>query len=269
MVFVQRLVFQTLSAFTILLVIVAGPVYAENKPVILTIAYEDKEQFPYYLGDTSDVLEMPGVAVEMVQQLEAMVPGIKIELRRYPWKRCLTLLQYGSVDAIFNASFNLERAKFGVYPLKLDSTPDGAKRLTTISYSWYAPFGTNISEIETQLHPIAAPAGYSIVKQLVAEGYDVNEPAHSQQALKMVAVNRVKAAALQTVTGDALLRETPELRGIVRLEPPIVSKPYYLVFSKRFTERHPKLVNEIWEALAVLRETRMPDLEQKYTSRAK
>jgi polar amino acid transport system substrate-binding protein len=243
-------------------------VFAESSVVTLTIAYEDKEQFPYYLGDTDEVLTNPGVAVEMVQQLKTLVPDIKIVLKRYPWKRCLTLLEYGNVDAIFNASYNRERASYGVYPLTEAGLPDLSRRLTTISYSWYALVGTSPKAVESRKFSVAAPAGYSIVKQLQEDGYDVSEPAHSHQALKMVQAGRVRAAALQTVTGDALLQENQGLNGLTRLSPPIISKPYYLVFSQDFMARHPELVTALWQALSQLRESEMPKLIKKYTSSA-
>ena len=72
----------------------------------IKICYEDKEQPPYYMGTTNQVLaDKPGVAVEIVQMLEGMIEGLKIELIRAPWPRCTAYLGKNYVDGIFNASY--------------------------------------------------------------------------------------------------------------------------------------------------------------------
>lgn len=67
-----------------LLLAAAQPAIAET---IAHVAYEDKTQFPYYMGDTQRVLEKPGAAVELVKLLEDRVPGLRIKFSRDPWKR--------------------------------------------------------------------------------------------------------------------------------------------------------------------------------------
>lgn len=47
------------------------PLFADT---LLRVAYENKTQFPYYMGDTSKVLAKPGAAVELVKLLEEQVP---------------------------------------------------------------------------------------------------------------------------------------------------------------------------------------------------
>lgn len=239
---------------------------ADSETLTLVFAYEDKEQYPNYLGNSDVIPEDPGVSVEMVQHLVKHVPGIRIELKRYPWKRCLALLEVGEIDAIFNASYTQERASFGVYPTLDNGLPDESRRLTSISYSWYARVGVTEEEILAKKLPVAAPAGYSIVNQLKAMELNIHQPPHSQSALKMVAANRVQAAALQTVTGDAILEQSDEFSGLTRIDPPIVSKAYYLLFSKDFYQQHGDVAEDLWDALSLLRETEMPALERRYTS---
>ncbi|MDM8517391.1 hypothetical protein QUF76_14430 [Desulfobacterales bacterium HSG16] len=84
--------------------------------VQMVISYEDKEQPPYYMGNSETILEKPGVAVEMIQILEKKIDGLKITLRRTPWKRCTFELGTNSVDGIFNASYKKKRLKIGWYP---------------------------------------------------------------------------------------------------------------------------------------------------------
>jgi len=107
----------------------------------LTIAYEDKEQPPYYMGNTHEILdEKPGAAVEMVMMLSHIIEGVEIKLVRFPWKRCLYSLKGNTVDGIFNASYKKKRLEFGWYPTinrMHDGPVDTSRRITKISYSFY------------------------------------------------------------------------------------------------------------------------------------
>lgn len=232
-------------------------------PETITIAYENSTQFPYYIGDSQNIPENPGVAVEMVLALQEILPGTRIELLRFPWKRCLALLESGQVDAIFNASFTEERDRFALYPRLSNGEIDNSRRLTSISYSWYTTSLNNAEQITTD-KLIAAPAGYSIVKQLENQGYQTTLPPNSLSALRMLSAGRVEAAALQSVTGNYLLATQQSFAEIQRLDPPIVDKAYFLIFSQSFYQRYPYLTEDLWNYLGDLRDTRMPGLIERY-----
>ena len=236
----------------------------DHAPKTLIIAYEDKTQFPYYLGDSQAIPEQPGIAVEMVQALQDVLPNTRIELRRYPWKRGLILLENGRVDAIFNASYTLERSQFGQYP-SFDGAPhDPDYRLTSISYHWYRHADNDVTEPPAPTSDVAAPSGYSVVNLLKSMGYQPSTPESSYSALRMVTAGYVQAAALQTVTGDRLIQQKPELNRLVRIEPAINEKPYYLLFSKSFYNRYPELTEQLWQEIRRQREQRLPALLDTY-----
>ncbi len=254
---IRRAVYGLLCLF---MAISHSSIFAEEPLVKLVIAYENKTQFPYYLGDSQRVLEEPGAAVDIVKLLPQRIPGIEIELVRYPWSRCLALLAAGQVDAIFNASYSENRAEYGVYPHTDDDKLDDTRRLTTISYSWYALKGNEKQIVEK----VVAPQGYSINEQMRARGYTLYEAAQSSSALRMLQAGHVNRAALQTVTGDYLLANDRTFDNIVRLDPPLVIKPYFLLFSRQFYEQHPDLTEAIWTELALLRETQLPERIEHY-----
>lgn len=235
---------------------------------LLRVAYENKTQFPYYMGDTQEVLPKPGAAVELVKMLEERVPGLRVEFSRFPWKRCLEMLRTGRVDAIFNASFNTARLKIGEYPWK-DGEVDTSRRLTTISYYLYARPDVSVdwngSTFGNTDIEIGAPLGYSIVADLERLGVEVVTARSSQQNLQLLAAKRVNAVALQSVTADFLLAQNSEaLDGIVRVEPPLKTKPYYLMLSRQFKAAHPELSEHIWDAVAELRRDKLKGIAQTY-----
>ena len=238
---------------------------------VLRVAYENKTQFPYYMGDTQKVMSEPGAAVELVMLLEERVPGLRIEFRRFPWKRCLAMLKAGKVDAIFNASFNTARLGIGEYPWK-DGKVDSSRRLTTISYYLYAwpdaPIEWDGSAFANTDIEIGAPLGYSIIADLEGLGVMVAKARSSMQNLRLLAARRVDAVALQSVTADFLLEENAsELVGIVRTEPALRTKPYYLMLSHQFKADNPELSEQIWDAVADLREERLEEIAQSYIAK--
>ncbi|WP_339752276.1 transporter substrate-binding domain-containing protein [uncultured Marinobacter sp.] len=257
---------------TLLIFMFWGAAPSVTAQTVLHVAYEDKTQFPYYMGDTQKVLEKPGSAVELVKLLELRVPGLQIKFSRFPWKRCLAMLQAGRVDAIFNASYNSERTLIGDYPRK-DGLIDPDRRLTTISYHLYALPETvlewNGEAFKNPDLEIGAPLGYSIVADLEDLGVSVVKVRSSMQNLQLLIAKRVDAVALQSVTADFLLNNHPEkLTGIVRIDPPLKTKPYYLMLSRQFKAANPDLSEQIWDAVAQLRKEKLEALSRSYISEA-
>jgi len=235
---------------------------------IFTVAYEDKVQFPYYMGETSKVLtDKPGAAVELVKLIESKVPGLKIVLKRYPWKRCLSELEKGNVDGAFNASYKEKRLQFGAYPLQ-EGAVDTSRRLTTIAYHFYKKKGSDFTwdgkkTSESKLS-IGAPRGYSIVSDLKKLGFKVSEANSTEANLRKLQTERVEAVALQEVTGDYFLKVNAQFKDLEKVYPPLKTKPYYLMISNQFKAKQPNTAEKIWNAVAELREEQLQGLTEKY-----
>jgi len=235
---------------------------------IFKVAYENDLQFPYYLGRSSAVpADKPGTAVELVKLLEVKIPGLKIELVRYPWSRCLLNLKRGLVDGIFNASYLEKRLRIGRYPWK-NGAVDTDRRLTTIAYYFYKPKGGTFNwdgkKISAPAMVVAAPLKYSIVNDLNNMKVNVLEVHTSVSTLNKLVHKLVKVAALQEVTGDYYLNHFPQFKGLVKVEPVLKVKPYYLMISHQFSEKHPQLIETIWDTVAKLRAEELPRLTKKY-----
>ena len=241
----------------------------------LILAYEDKEQPPYYMGDTPLVLEdMPGVSVEMVKLLADMIEGVDIKLERCPWKRCLHSLKNNTVNGIFNASYKKSRLELGWYPTTngmRDGPVDESKRLARISYSFYtlkkSAFkwdGHHIKNDERLI--IGAPAGYSVVTELREKGMIVAESPSTKSNLKRLILKRVDVVALQDVTADNILSSgDPMFSNVEKKHPPFVTKSYYLMLSHDFVSQHPEVSNKIWATIKVIRETKFKEIARKYS----
>jgi len=233
----------------------------------MRIAFEDREQYPYYLGEGDAIdWDRPGISVEIVKKVAEDL-GIEVVFLRQPWKRCLISLGSGQVDAIFNSSFVKDRMWYGVYPGTI-RVPDPYYRIATISYSLYRQKGSAASWDGEQLTgvegPIGAVLGYSIVDDLKRMGIKLEEVGSSRQNLVKLAIGRVSGVVLQTVTGDQLLK-SGAFPTIERVDPPIVTKAYYLLMSRAFVRDNPDMAARFWLKIAELRDKMTAQLIHKYT----
>ncbi|WP_207484078.1 substrate-binding periplasmic protein [Arenibaculum pallidiluteum] len=252
-----------LAAFASLLAL--GSVAASAAPK-LVIAYEDKQQFPNYLGNSTDIdANKPGMHVELVKMAAADI-GADLQLVRLPWKRALDSLKKGEVDAVFSGSFSKDRLELGVYPMKGDE-PDDDLRIGTTSYSLYRAKGSPVSwdgkAFSGLKGAVNAPAGYSIVGDLKKMEVSVNESASTTQDLTMLKAGRIDAVAAQEVTADELLKK-PELATLEKVTPPIVTKSYFVIFSHQRMASDPELVKKFWASLARNRTAKGAELAAKY-----
>ncbi|SIQ66126.1 amino acid ABC transporter substrate-binding protein, PAAT family [Alkalispirochaeta americana] len=262
----------------LLLFLLLPPILVVSLPrdIHLTIAYENKEQPPYYMGNTEEVLpRFPGIAVEMVQALEEEIPRLRITLVRVPWSRNLAGLGNNSYDGIFNASYRKDRLHLGWYPTtdgRHQGPPDPDRRITTLRYSLYRRRdsslrwdGEGLRGTPSALNALGAPLGYSIVQDMEQRGITVREVPGTTNALEMILLSRLEGAVLQDVTADALLAAEPErFRLIVKEEIPLEEKDYFLMLSHRFVQAHPGLAQQIWDTLGEIRRTRSEELHARY-----
>ena len=200
----------------------------------------------------------PGLTIEMLRMASERA-NVAIELSRTPWERGLYLIQTGQADAIFASSYVEDRLPYGVYPMR-DGHPDTRRKLFDQSYRLYIRTGSGIGwdgKTLTNLHaPVGATTGYAVVPVLRAMGLEVvEEPSHLANLRKLVA-RRIDAYAELDTHVRPLLRSNPaEFGGIIELSPPVLTKPYYLMFSKIFYDRASEIAERIWDAIALVNES--------------
>lgn len=228
---------------------VAGAV---ERPVIKACT-EDNESYPWLLKNRV------GATVFLLNLVEKQL-NLRFEVAALPWKRCMAELKSGSVDALFKISFTPERAaEIGIYPM-VGERPDPAKRLLIDSYSLYRLKGSSAVQWDGKTlqvtGAIGAQTGFSVVEHLRKSGVLVDEGARDAEShLKKLVLGRVVAVALQTEEGDNSLQADAEFRDrIERISPVLVEKPYYLIFSRQYYARQPKLAASIWNSIELMRE---------------
>ncbi|WP_460532793.1 substrate-binding periplasmic protein [Chitinimonas naiadis] len=227
--------------------------WALDKPGKVRICSEDEDSYPWVLKDK------PGLNVIMMRLVEKQL-GTTVEVQPLPWKRCMALVKAGELDGLFKISFAPDRLETGRYPMVGDR-PDASKRMLDESYSLYRLKGSKVewdgTAIRNAPEPIGAQPGYSIIPQLKGMGMRVDDGVRgAAEHFQKLLVGRVSAVALQTLQGDASLAQRPEfVAKIERIDPPLVTKPYFLMLSKPFVEKYPDFAQKVWETVAVVRES--------------
>jgi polar amino acid transport system substrate-binding protein len=200
----------------------------------------------------------PGLTIEQLRMASER-SNIPIEFSRTPWQRGLYLVETGQADAIFASSYVEERTRYGVYPLK-DGRPDTRRKLFDQSYCLFVREGSEVGwdgKALTNLHaPVGATPGYAVVPVLRAMGVTVEEEPSHLANLRKLAAGRLDAyAELDNQILPLLRNNKAEFDGIVALSPPVLTKPYFLMFSKIAYARAPEIAERTWDAIAEVNES--------------
>lgn len=235
----------------------------------LTFVCEDKEDFPFLIGNQSEIDPIkPGVYIEGFGILGEKL-GIKIRFRRVPWQRAFEIeLKEGRADGLFSASYKKEREDFGIYPMK-NGNIDESRRLATSTYVFYRLKGSDTDydgkELKNLNGNIGAPRGYSVVDDLKKKGYTIRESASTLTDMMNLIEGRVVVVAALELTGDNILKKYAKLnQHIEKIKTPIAIKAYYLMLSKQFVNANPELAEKIWNVVKEIREKNYPELIKKY-----
>lgn len=192
--------------------------------------------------------------------VDQAMPEVSFKYTQAPWKRCLKNIETNVTEGCFSASFKEKRKTYGYYPG--GDSPNKSQRIHSSSYSLYVLKGANISvigklSIDGLNGKVAAPAGYSIGDDLIKKGYQVDAGASlTTHNFEKLLQGRVKAVAALSLNGNNILSKNTKYSDKIQvITPPLIDKPYYLMFSKQFANSNRELVEKIWETIGVLRET--------------
>lgn len=253
---------------TLLAAVLSALVLSAQVPA-LTLACEDKLDYPNVLGNGTEIdARHPGACIEFVKQLGSSL-GLKITIKRLPWRRALELeLRNGTIDGLFPVSYRKDREPFGVWPQK-DGKPDDTRDMFSSSYFFYklrsSPLQWDGMSLTNLKGPIGASRGYSVVQDLKQMGCEVQESDDMRKDVKRLAQGRLEAIAGLEAAQDFLLEDMPGYgKDIVKVQPAISTKRYYLMLSHQFAEKNPELAERIWDKCRELREKELPKILKKY-----
>lgn len=224
------------------------------KAQTITLTYENANSYPWYLTDDR------GIDLILLKMVDDALPEVTFQYKQTPWKRCLNNIKSNVSEGCFSASFKEKRKVFGFYPG--GDTPNTSQRIHSSSYSLYVLNQSSIDvtgklTISGLSGKVAAPAGYSIVDDLIKMGYQVDAGAIStDRNFDKLLKGRAGAVAALTPNGNNILLKHKKYSDKIRvIKTPLISKPYYILFSKKFVKNNKELAEKIWATIGKLRES--------------
>jgi polar amino acid transport system substrate-binding protein len=230
------------------------PATFDGRPT-LSFVFETRANPPRYLGEGTAInWDRPGLTLELLKELGRRLQ-VNLKLERYPWKRALYLVETGEADGVFHASYKAEREKIGVYPKTAEGAPDPSRAIFVQSYALHVLRGSTvrwdgktIGGLEDRT--VGATAGYSIVDDLRKQGVEVETGKVQEINLDKLVAGRIAAyAELENMAAAAIAANPAAYADVVKLSPPLVSKPYYLLLSHAFVDRDPALADAVFETI--------------------
>ncbi|WP_135077511.1 transporter substrate-binding domain-containing protein [Terasakiella sp. SH-1] len=252
---------------------IASAMAGNGKPQELVFGYEDIENPPHYLGTGQTIQQgTPGLVVELLQHVGKRL-GTPVKFERMPWKRGLLNLQKNRLNGLFNASYKKKRTTFAQYPLRYDGGPDASRALMVQRYMLYIKRGKqkfnwngNVLDFHSPLKKVGIKTGYSIATDLQKLGATVEEATNSEKNISKLIVERLIAYAdLENMVDHYLARNPEKAQQVEKVEPPLRTKPYYLIFSQEFYRRYPDFAENFWDEIARFKQTdEYRSLQEKY-----
>lgn len=223
---------------------------ASERPQLSIVAM-DQASPPYLIGEGDRFAPQPGLAVELAQRA-ANACGVELQLLRQPGLRMLQSLKSGSADAALLLSYNEERAQFAVYPLR-DGQPDGRQRMSTLRYVLFVRNDSQLVWDGTRLTPpqavVGSNIGWSVIKDLERYQIRVETALSVGSNFNKLQAGRIDAYAIQDLLAEGYLAAQPQLT-VRALPQQLVSKDYFMPFSRQFAARQPQLVQCMWQQVA-------------------
>ncbi|QOZ83237.1 hypothetical protein DXT74_09265 [Chromobacterium sp. Rain0013] len=199
--------------------------------------------------------QLSGPVIDLTRQA-AEHCGLNVQFRQLPARRLLRGLALNQADAAAMLSFQTDRAKQMLYPMR-DGSADSRLRLTALSYVLYVPQDSTLRWDGYRLDlpeddSVGVNRGWSVTRVLTARRIPTEAGADLEENFAKLQAGRIAAFAMHEPGGDAYLAQHPQLR-MKKLLPPLKTENNYLVFAKAYGQAHPERMRCVWSQLPSLR----------------
>lgn len=243
----------------------------------ITVATGVNDDPPYVYGDSQIATLYPGITIEILKLIEAKY-DIQFIVKKLPWKRVVAKVKDNSLDGGFHFSYKPLRKSFVAYPILTGkAVPDPKYSISNRSYSLYRFKGQTIywngqQFISNPPHKlnIAAIRGGSITQDIQELGHHLTAVSNDQQLLDLLLARRVDVfVALENMLDPKIRTLAPKSRLLIeKTHPPVVNKPYYIAFSKRFYKEHKEIAWNIWNTIQHIKQSgKLDDIYTRYSNR--
>jgi len=223
--------------------LLAWPLHA--RAVTLRLCTSEVPFYPYTMPDGG------GQFQRRLMQAGDRV-GLTVVLSVAPRARCLQNTRTGESDALIGV-FTPDRLAWLDYPMRAGRA-DEERSLGSVRFLLYRRVGSDYGWdgrrfIGMGQQPLGVQFGYQYGVKLAELGVAVDDRATTaEQLMAKLAKGRVALALVQQEQARQVLSQMPG-HGIEALEPPFSQQAFYAIVTRSFEQRHPALVDRLWEAL--------------------
>jgi polar amino acid transport system substrate-binding protein len=242
------------KSLCVLLAFMTGTAAHAAKEPPLRLCFEDVEQRPWSTPDGK------GLNFELLKRVELLLNEQFIYSAK-PWKRCLSELKIGQVDAVVGAADAIDRRAWSRIPQLPDGREDPGRALFEDAALVFLRVGGNGGwDGHTLVAPgkvVVVQTGYLVGQQLREKGYIPHDTVKSAaDALRMLVTGSFDVAILQGLEASKLVHEDPRFKGKVRQ----AALPYsvvnlHLMVARGIYQRDPQRVEAIWQAIGNVRQS--------------
>lgn len=232
----------------------------------LKLCYPDKDSPPNQMGNDEKVANPPGLSLDVISQA-AHDLKINVEYFRVPTNRVFLTLKKEEADGIFVFSFLPERLEYGAFPFK-NGEIDSSKRVFSLKYHFYknknSPISWNGEKLLNLKSFMGASRGSSVLETLKKLNIPFEESKGSEVLFKKVSSGRLDALVEHDLTIDIFNSKIEDNLKIIKLNPPLLVKDYFLVFGKHFYEKNKELCEKFWAQIGKIRDVTIKNNIHKY-----
>ena len=209
----------------------------------LVIARGESDYQPYeYLEE--DNKTVTGITPELINEAALML-GIKITYKSYPWARAVANARTGKVDGIMQIFKTQERIKFLYFPdteIGFEETAFFTHKQSEVKYSG------NIQDL--QPYTIGSIRGFSYGSAFDSADYLKRQLAVNMlMLLKQFEANRFRVGIGEISVIKFHANKLGISHKLVFLQPSVSMDPYYLAFSKAKGKTHEELADAFSKAI--------------------
>ncbi len=200
---------------------------AQPVPAKLTLVTSEYPPFEYTENGVAR-----GLSVEIVQAVFRQM-GQPIEIKAFPWKRALFMIQGGSADAAFTTNRTSEREAYGVFPK--ESLLSGTISFFSLSDASYRYTGDLASLSHCRVGTDRGSSYGDVFDEAVRSGQlRIIESDTPDISLRALITKRVDLYLVDDYVAWHLARKNGVTSRIRRLTPPFAATvPAYLMFTRK------------------------------------
>jgi len=223
LIFMIRTAIHVLCVISFVFLVSGEAAAARLRPEKLTVVYT--EWYPYTYGEESAA---EGFEIDTFKSVMDKM-GIKVEFLKFPFKRCLKMLEDGNAQVLISILKTPERQKYAIFPEEHISISKTLFFTKTDARVQYKGSFKNLKN-----HSIGVIAGFSYGKAFDNAAYlNKDEVLDAERLIKMVLGGRYEIGIEDQAVVKGVARKLGVERSVRFLYPPVHTEKLYVGFSRK------------------------------------